>query len=50
MTVDLYEKKNMLAVLQHLIRLKVQILGSAAVSPRGRPQGSGSVFDRAEDQ
>jgi len=48
MTVDLYESKNMLAVLQHLIRLKVNVLGNAAISPRGRAAGSGSVFDREE--
>ena len=44
MTVDLYEGKNMLAVLTHLLRLRAQILGTGAVAPR-KPVG-GSVFDR----
>ena len=47
MTVDLYEGKNMLAVLQHLVRLKAKVLGQHAVSVR-KPVG-GSVFDREPD-
>jgi len=49
MTVDLYEAKNMLAVQQHLVRLKAQVLGTGSVKARGPAAGSGSVFDRVED-
>jgi len=48
-TVDLYEAKNMLAVLQHFVRLKSQVLGQGSVAVRGRAAGGGSVFDRVED-
>ena len=48
MTVDLYEGKNMLAVITHFLRLRAQVLGPNAVGPRKPTSGIGSVFDREQ--